>query len=223
MYNQYFDIKDHCREGLLKHLERAASKISIVDNPKILDVGCGSGTPTLFILEKFGGQITAIDSDPRSINVLRERVRKLNLLKQVNLSTQSLFDFKGDDSKFDLIIAEGILNVVGFQKGFLKLVQLVAEKGFIVIHDDFKDHTRKLEIIKDNDCKILDSFVLYEQKWWNDYNKCLAEQTSNNSDEEFLQLFESDLLEIDAFRTNPSAFCYIYYIVRRNDHCESGS
>ena len=212
----YFDIKDNCRKGLLKYLERAISIIPKIDNPKILDVGCGSGTPTLFIIEKFGGEITAVDSDPESINILREKVNKLNLTKNINLSTSSFFNLKEVNSPFDLIVAEGLLNIVGFQKGFLKIVSLIKKKGFIIIHDEFPNQKKKFEIIKENDCKILDSFVLNEQIWWNDYYKCLEKETSNNSDKYFLELFESDLLEIKAFKKNPSEFKSIYYIIKKN-------
>ena len=48
MIKTYFEIKDNCRTGLLKYLERATATIPKIENPKLLDVGCGSGVPTLF-------------------------------------------------------------------------------------------------------------------------------------------------------------------------------
>jgi hypothetical protein len=42
-----------------------------------------------YLLQKrFGGEITAVDSDSKSINILREKVNKLNL------SNESLFELK---------------------------------------------------------------------------------------------------------------------------------
>jgi 2-polyprenyl-3-methyl-5-hydroxy-6-metoxy-1,4-benzoquinol methylase len=49
---EYFDIKNNCRKGLLKYLERATSIIPKIEDLKILDVGCGSGIPTLFTAKK---------------------------------------------------------------------------------------------------------------------------------------------------------------------------
>ena len=216
MNNKYFDIKDNCRKGLLKHLERATETIPKLENPKILDVGCGSGVPTLYILEKFGGEITAVDFDPKSINTLREKVNKLNLIDKVNLSNCSLFDLNEDDSQFDLIIAEGLLNIVGFQEGFLKIVNLIKSKGFIIIHDEFQNQKNKIEFIENNNCEILDSFELNEEIWWHDYYKCLEKEISAISEKDFLMLFESELLEIKAFKKDSSEFKSIYYVIKRN-------
>ena len=78
MNKEYFEIKDNCRKGLLKYLTKA---ISIIENPRILDVGCGSGVPTLMIAEKFNGKITAVDTDTKSIDILRARNNKSIVLR----------------------------------------------------------------------------------------------------------------------------------------------
>jgi ubiquinone/menaquinone biosynthesis C-methylase UbiE len=215
MNKEYFEIKDNCRKGLLKYLTKAISIIPTIENPRILDVGCGSGLPTLMIAEKFSGKITAIDSDTKSIAILREKVKELNLSNKVNLSNCSLFDIKANNDQFDLIIAEGLLNVVGFQKGFLRIKELLKRKGFIIIHDEFQNQNEKVEFIKNNDCKLLDSFVLDEQIWWNEYYKCLEKEISSNSNKELLKLFKSDIQEIELFKKNPSQYISVYYIIEK--------
>lgn len=215
MNKEYFKIKDNCRRGLLKYLEKAISIIPIIKNPQILDAGCGSGVPTLFIAEKFNGKITAIDSDTKSISVLREKVKELNLSNKVNLSNCSLFDIKANINQFDLIIAEGLLNVVGFQKGFLRIIKLLKRDGFIIIHDEFQNQNKKIEFIENNDCKVLDSFVLDEHIWWNDYFKCLEKEINSSSNKESLKLFKSDLREIKMFKKNPSKYISAYYIIEK--------
>jgi predicted TPR repeat methyltransferase len=42
-------IKDRCRRGLLKYTRKAFLSIPPVDNAEILDIGCGTGVPTLEI------------------------------------------------------------------------------------------------------------------------------------------------------------------------------
>jgi len=212
MNKEYFEIKDNCRKGLLKYLTKAISIIPIIENPRILDVGCGSGVPTLMIAEKFNGKITAIDTDTKSIAIFREKVKELDLSNRVTLTDSSLFDIKVKNNQYDLILAEGLLNVVGFQKGFLKIIKLLKRKGFIIIHDEFQNQNDKIEFIKNNDCKILDSFVLDEQIWWNDYFKCLEKEISSNSNKELLKLFKSDLHEIKLFKKNPSQYTSVYII-----------
>ena len=215
LVKQYFEIKDKCRKGLLKYLTKAISIIPIIENPRILDVGCGSGVPTLMIAEKFNGKITAVDTDTKSIDIFREKVENLNLANRVFLTVNSLFDIKVKNNQYDLILAEGLLNVIGFQKGFLRIVKLLKRKGFIIIHDEFQNQNEKIEFIKNNDCKILDSFMLDEQIWWNDYFKCLEKELSSNSNQELLKLFKSDIEEIKLFKKNPSQYSSVYYIIEK--------
>lgn len=215
MNKEYFDIKDNCRQGLLKYLEKAISIIPIIENPQILDAGCGSGVPTLFLAEKLNGNITAIDSDTKSIAILREKVKELNLSNKVNIFNNSLFDIKANNNQFDLIFAEGLLNVVGFQKGFIKIINLLKRNGFIIIHDEFQNQNDKIELIKNYDCKILSSFVLDEQIWWNDYFKCLEKEISTISNKNKLKLFKSDLQEIRLFKKTPFHYKSIYYIIEK--------
>jgi ubiquinone/menaquinone biosynthesis C-methylase UbiE len=213
MNKEYFEIKDNCRKGLLKYLTKAISIIPIIENPRILDVGCGSGVPTLMMAEKFNGKITAVDTDTKSIDIFREKIKGLNLSNRVTLSNSSFFDIKVKNNEYDLILAEGLLNVVGFQKGFLRIIKLLKRKGFIIIHDEFQNQNEKIEFIKNNDCKILDSFVLDEQIWWNDYFKRLEKEISSNSNKELLKLFKSDIEEIKLFKKNPSQYISVYYII----------
>lgn len=215
MNAEYFEIKDNCRKGLLKYLIKAISIIPRIENPRILDVGSGSGVSTLIIAEKFNGKITAIDTDTTLIDILRKKIHELDLSDKVTLKASSLFDIKVENNQYDLVLAEGLLNVVGFQKGFLKIKKLVKRKGFIIIHDEFQNQNDKIEFIRNNNCKLLDSFVLDEQIWWNDYYKCLEKEISSNSNKELLKLFKTDLHEIKLFKKNPSQFNSIYQIIEK--------
>lgn len=215
MNKEYFEIKDICRKGLLKYLSKAVSIIPGIENPRILDVGCGTGVPTLMVAEKLNGKITAIDTDTKSIAVFRSKVKELNLSDRIRLSNCSLFDIEVENNQYDLVIAEGLLNVIGFQKGFLRIKKLLKRKGFIIIHDELKNQNEKIEFIGNNSCKILDSFVLDEQVWWNGYFKCLEKEISSITNNELLKLFEYDLQEIKLFKKNPSPYTSVYYIIEK--------
>jgi len=41
------EMKDHFRERLNKYTRRAFQMLPKVENPHILDIGCGSGVPTI--------------------------------------------------------------------------------------------------------------------------------------------------------------------------------
>ncbi len=215
MNKAYFDIKDNCRKGLLKYLLKAISSIPAIESPCILDAGCGSGVPTLALAEYYTGTITAIDIDTKSINRLREKVTELNLSDRITVANCSVFDMKFEENTFDIILAEGLLNVVGFKKGFSILIKLLKRNCYFIIHDEFRNHTEKTAFIKSNNCKILDSFSLDEHVWWNDYFKCLEKEISTISDNELLKLFKSDLQEIKSFKKDSSQFKSAYYVIEK--------
>jgi len=50
---EYFNIRDRCRMRLVKYLEQILNDLPEFANPKMLDIGCGSGVPTLWLAEKF--------------------------------------------------------------------------------------------------------------------------------------------------------------------------
>jgi SAM-dependent methyltransferase len=215
MKSEYFAIKDNCRSGLLKYLGKAVSVIPELIDPVILDIGCGTGVPTLWLGEKYSGLITAIDTDTLALEWLQRKAIKKNLEGRLTTLNTSFFDFKTNPNTFDIILAEGFLNVVGFEKGFGDIISLVKRNGYLIIHDEFRDHDKKLEFIRNNGCSLLDSIYVDEKIWWNDYYRKLETEISRQGNTDMLMFFESDIKEIEYYKTDPSPFKSIYYIIRK--------
>ncbi|MGD9328974.1 MAG: class I SAM-dependent methyltransferase [Cyclobacteriaceae bacterium] len=215
MIGEYHKIKDGCRIGLIKYLEKAFSAIPEMDNPNILDIGCGTGVPTLWIANKYTGTITAIDIDPLSLDWLQKKINTGNLRKRLTILNISFFNFKAESNSFDIILAEGFLNVVGFEKGFKKVIKLLKRNGYLIVHDEFKDHDKKCDFIRQNHCRIVDSVYLDEGVWWNDYYKRLLAEIHNKENSKIHSFFKSDIKEIECYKADPSAFRSIYYIIEK--------
>jgi cyclopropane fatty-acyl-phospholipid synthase-like methyltransferase len=215
MIKEYFQIKDNCRKGLIKHLEKAFSIIPQIENPKILDIGCGTGVPTLWIADKYSGTITAIDTDKSSLDWLQNKINDENLVDKVTTFNTSFFDFKSNPEYFDIIIAEGFLNIVGFERGFLKVIKILKRNRYFIIHDEFKDHEKKCDFIQENGCKTIDTLYLDENVWWNDYYRQLESEISAIDIDRTRDLFKSDLKEIEDYKMDPSPFRSMYYIIEK--------
>lgn len=215
MTTEYFKIKDSCRAGLVKYLEKAVSVIPEIDNPEILDIGCGTGIPTLWLADRYSGSITAIDTDNNSIDWLRKKASNRYPGDRLKILNTSFFDFQPETESFDLILAEGFLNVVGFETGFQKVIELLKRKRYLIIHDEFKDHDKKCDFIRDNNCRIIDSQYLDENIWWNDYYKMLETEINTPDNYQIHSLFESDIKEIEYYKEDPSPFRSIYYIIEK--------
>jgi cyclopropane fatty-acyl-phospholipid synthase-like methyltransferase len=139
LINEYFEIKDKCRKGLLKYLSNALSIIPRIEKPKILDIGCGTGVPAIWLAENYNGIITAVDIDKKSLAWLLEKAKRQNLESRITVINKSFFDVEFDENYYDIILAEGFLNIVGFNNGFPEIIKLLKINRFFVIHDEHKD------------------------------------------------------------------------------------
>ena len=212
MMKEYYKIKDRCREGLMKYMAEALVYLPEIRNPKVLDIGCGTGVPTICFAENYGGMITAIDNDINAIEWLKEKIKYKGLENQPTAINASFYDMKSEPHFLDIVIAEGFLNVIGFEQGFLKMITTLKKGGYFVIHDEYKDHEKKCDLIRKNHCEIAGTVFLDESAWWNDYYKKLETEIQSDNTVKNIDLWKSDLKEIELCRKDPASFRSMYYI-----------
>ncbi|MBN2812969.1 MAG: class I SAM-dependent methyltransferase [Bacteroidales bacterium] len=217
MNKAYYDIKNQCRKGLLVYLKNALSVIPKEGHYRMLDIGCGTGVPTLLLAEHFKGTITAVDTDKPALDFFRDTLIENHLQSNINIREVSFFDFQAENSSFDIILAEGFLNVVGFESGFKKAIAFLKPGGYFIIHDEYKNHENKISFMAHQNCSLMDFFILDENIWWNHYYKELAGQIEKNGSSEMLGYFSRDIAEIEHLKNDPVAFRSVYYLVRKNE------
>jgi ubiquinone/menaquinone biosynthesis C-methylase UbiE len=145
-YITYFEIKDRCRNELIHYLHKALSVIPKINNPSMLDIGCGTGIPTIALRNYFAGHVLAIDLDTNVLNYLKKKIKTQNLSEKVEVINSSLFDIAYKNESYDIILAEGVLNVVGFKKGLSALLKLANKDTFLVMHDENRDLPEKYKL-----------------------------------------------------------------------------
>jgi len=214
---EYFTIRDNCRMRLVKYLEQILNDLPEFTNPKILDIGCGSGMPTLCLAERYTGTITAIDTDKHLLDFLELKIQSKKTLSRIETKNVSFFDLVTESECFDLILAEGFLNVVGFEMGFKKVIAKIKKKGYFIIHDEYKDHNKKIELILENNCKIVSSLLLDETIWWRDFYGQLDVEINKPENDHLRSLFINEINEIEQYKKNPSLFKSIYYVVLKSN------
>ena len=212
----YYRIKDECRKGFLKYLARAVSFIAETNIYSILDIGCGTGVPSIWLAKHFNADITALDNDVEAIMWLEEKAGEEDLSDRINLSTGSFIDYDPGEKRFDLLVAEGFLNAVAFETGFLKVIRLIKAGGYFIIHDDLSDNEMKTEFFRTNGFALIHSFVMDEKAWWNDYYNCLEIAGSDPKNISLHAFFENDRKEIENYRLNPAIFRSAYYVLQKS-------
>ena len=212
---EYYRVKDSCREGLLAYLQKAVSLLPLPENPLILDIGCGTGVPTLWLAGNCGGKIIAVDIDRSAIEWLDKKIIERKLESRITTLNMSFFDMEQGAGSFDIVLAEGLLNITGFRQGFVRVISMIREGGFFVIHDEYKDHEKKCDFIKRNNCELRGTVYLDENVWWNQYYRQLDMYINSISSKHKRDLFSTESQEIELYRKDPSPFRSIYYVVKR--------
>jgi ubiquinone/menaquinone biosynthesis C-methylase UbiE len=215
MVNEYFEIKDKCRKSLLKYLSDALSTIPRIDKPEILDIGCGTGVTTIWLAENYDGIITAVDIDKKPLDWLQEKIKRQNLESRIKTINKPFFDVEFNEIDYDIILAEGFLNVVGFEWSFPEIIKLLKINRFFVIHDEDKDQKAKCELIAKSNCKLLRSFMLDEHVWWNDYYAKLEDEMHSERNRHLSEFFKPDMQEIELYSIDPTQFRSMYYIIEK--------
>ena len=94
---------DGIRRNFLKYTREAYSLLPKYNTPKILDIGCGSGIPTIELAKLSGGDIVAIDIDQDALDILSKRLENLELKDRIQVLNRSLLDLGFSHESFDII------------------------------------------------------------------------------------------------------------------------
>jgi len=209
---------DIFRKNLLKYTKKAYQMIPKIKNPRILDVGCGSGVPTIELAKLSGGKVTAIDTDQILLNKLRKKVKQENLSKQVTIKNQSIFDINFPLESFDIVWAEGVLHIIGFEKGLKHACKLLKPNGFVVIHESICNISNKLKIIPNYGFKFFNNFDLQTDAWWKEYYQPLEKLISKLKKQQKLDTqnnIKKYQSEVDLFKRNPEGNNSAFYILQK--------
>jgi ubiquinone/menaquinone biosynthesis C-methylase UbiE len=214
---QFQRQKDGIRKRLLKYTRKAFRMLPQLDKPRILDIGCGSGIPTMELARLSNGEIVGLDIDQDALDTFRKSIEKAGLSDRVKVINRSLLDMEFPDESFDVIWAEGSISVIGFKKGLQEWKRLLKPGGFMVVHDERGNVEEKLEQISSCGYELMGYFELDEATWWTEYfaplEKLIFETRKKYSDSPVV--FESlndAQRELDMFRKNPernSSVCFV--------------
>jgi ubiquinone/menaquinone biosynthesis C-methylase UbiE len=212
--------KDRIRERLLKYTRKAFRMLPQLDKPRILDIGCGSGVPTMELARLSDGEIIGLDIDKNMLDVLCEKIEKAGLSSMVKVINRSLFDVDFPDESFDVVWAEGSINVIGFKKGLQEWKRLLKPDGFMVVHDERGDIEEKLEQISSCGYELLGYFELDEGTWWAEYfaplEKLVVETRAKYPDAPVvLEALDNAQQEIDMFRKAPERNSSVCFVIQR--------
>jgi ubiquinone/menaquinone biosynthesis C-methylase UbiE len=157
--------QDSIRANLNRFTERAYQYIPHIEKPHILDVGCGTGVPTMKLAELCHCTMVALDIDREALARLDQKIREAGLENRIRTMRLSIkkMDFTGNT--FDIIWAEGAISVVGFKKGLMGWKRFLKKGGFLALHDDAADKEKKMDLVDKCGYHLVGHFYLDKDTW----------------------------------------------------------
>lgn len=192
-----------------------------LDNPHILDVGCGSGIPTMELLRLSNGRITALDIDQRMLDKLRDKAEAQRLSDRITILKVSIPNMDFPDESFDVIWAEGSIAVIGFRHGIKRWRRLLKPGGFLAVHDENADLQQKLDHIPACGYDLIGYFVLSAQIWWERYYQPLQNlidelKSREDNNPEIMGPISEVEEEIAALKSHPERFSSAFFVMKKN-------
>lgn len=228
-------------EGRLEHTRKAFHMLPRMENPRILDLGCGNGVPTMELARLSDGHVTGVDIDQRALEELTTKAAEENLLDRVSAVRMDLNHLEYPEGSFDLLWAEGSIWVLGLERGLREWRRLLRPGGFFVIYDscwlkpdppaEIRDRwefvgnginmlEKNLGIIPGCGYSIIGYFLLPENAWWDLYfgplsDRIRALRAGHANDPESLEMLDKEQALVDIYRRNSSWYGSAFYVLQR--------
>ena len=211
---------DHFRKVFSKYTIEAFRKLPKLEKPRILDIGCGSGVPTMELAKLSDGKIIGIDIDQESLDILSRKIEQEGLTDRVKAIKCSLINIKFPDNSFDIIWAEGSITSLGVEKSLRGWNRILKPKGFMVIHDEIKHFFKKRDKVASCGYKMIEHFSLPEEAWWEEYYSPLEIRIKDlykkySNDPAALGVLNIHQTEIDIVKASPKSFQSVFCIMQK--------
>ncbi|MEE9501520.1 MAG: methyltransferase domain-containing protein [Candidatus Aminicenantaceae bacterium] len=227
--------------GRNEYTKKAYEMLPKMDQPKILDIGCGPGGPTIELARISGGDVFGMDTHQSYLDVLEEKIKKAGLSERVKAVIGSMFTMDFPEESFDIIWAEGSIYIIGFEEGLNDWRRFIKPQGFLVVHEmtwlkpnppkEIFDYWMKmypgittipenLELIHPCGYKVLGHFPLPENAWWEEYYHPLEERINQlrakyKENPETLRTLNSEQEEIDLYRKYSAWYGSVFYVMQK--------
>jgi ubiquinone/menaquinone biosynthesis C-methylase UbiE len=209
--------------------------------PRILDIGCGSGAPTLELARVSGGAVTALDIHQPYLDELERRAAAAGLNNRITTLNGSMLDMEFPDESFDLLWSEGSIFVIGFDQGLEEWRRLIRPGGFFAVHDvawlrtdppeelrefwttgypSMRDIPQNLAAIAARGYEVLGHFPLPDDAWWDEYYAPLQERLPQlrakyAGNAEAQAMLDESQKEIEIYRDYIGWYGSVFYVLRK--------
>ncbi len=213
---------------------------NLPEQPRILDVGCGSGAQTVALAKLSRGRITALDMHQPFLEDLKRKAKEAGVSGRIQAVNGDMCALDYADNSFDVIWSEGAIFVIGFEKGLSEWKRLLTSKGYLVaselswlkcdapeeirkffaeVYPQMKTVEENLAIARKAGYRVVGWFPVPESSWWDNYYtpieaKLPALKAKYQNDKDALQILACEELEIEMFCKYSAYYGSVFYILQ---------
>jgi ubiquinone/menaquinone biosynthesis C-methylase UbiE len=208
---------------------------------RALDIGCGTGVPTIELAKHIDGTIVAVDNHQPYLDELQRRAEAAGVSEKIEARLGSMFQLDMEDGSFDLIWSEGALYIMGIRDALTMCHRLLKPGGclgvshmvwfkpdppepcrqFLEAECSFLvDLDTSLAMMEECGYEVLGHFSLSESCWLDNFYDPLESRVRwlrekyGDTDPEKTALFESIEKEIEIYRDYGSYYGYEFFLLK---------
>ena len=210
---------DGLRSVFLRYTREAFESIPKRDKPRILDIGCGTGMPTLELARLSNGEVTGIDIDQEALDKLNLKIKQEGLSDRIKVYNRSVYDTKFEDEMFNIIWEEGVIHILDFKKALTECNRVLKLNGFMVTGEATNWANRKLKHFTRFGFKLIKQIPWETNCWWTQYYAPLEVKINrlgkkyDNLDN--LEEIKRHLMEIEMVKKDPAGFDCVTYVMQK--------
>lgn len=220
---------------------QAFESIPTMNQPRILDIGCGPGTPTMELARLSDGKVIGLDNHQPYLDRLTRKADEAGLADRVSAVNGSMFEPPFADGDFDLIWAEGAIYIIGFDRGLEEWRRMLRRGGHIAVQEvvwlksdtrpadldafwsegypAMRDIPANLAAISKLGYEVVEQFPLPPDVWWDEYYgplqvrlRMLREKYAGNA--EAVALLDDEQVEIDMFHRYSDWYGTAFFVMK---------
>ena len=207
----------------------------------VLDIGCGTGRPTLVLARTLRARVTAIDIHQPYLDELERAAAQAGLSELIQTRCLSMDALDYAPGSIDLIWSEGAIFVLGVEEALRQWKPLLRPGGCLAFTDItwlcaeppeeaiafFQEVYPAIATLEENrrraesaGYEVLDAFPLPAEDWWTEYYTPLRERLAKLGPElpaqpDVAAVVASTEREIEVFSRHSSSYGYVFYVLRR--------
>jgi len=227
--------------GRNKYTSRAFRMLPKMDKPRILDIGCGPGGPTIELAKLSGGHVIGLDTHQPYLDELQKKIERDGLNDRVEAVRGTMFTLDYPEEHFDIIWAEGAIYIIGFERGLREWRKFIKADGFLAVHEmcwlqpnppkEIYDYwmavypgimtiPENIELIPGCGYRVIGHFPLPDDAWWVEYYGPLEKRLETlrdkyKDDPKALAVIDEEQQEIDLYRKYHTWYGSVFYVLQK--------